>query len=58
MLVKLTPDGSDEDEAKCKVCPRDFGFPDKKLKIATFTCQQLETGFALRYHAMAMMIFA
>ena len=43
MLVKLTPDGSDEDEAKCKVCPRDFGFPDKKLKIATFTCQHRYT---------------
>jgi len=27
------PDGSDEEETKCKVCPRDFGYPPDKLKV-------------------------
>ncbi len=26
-------DGSDEEETKCKACPRDFGFPEDKLKV-------------------------
>jgi hypothetical protein len=27
------PDGSDEEETKCKACPRDFGYPADKLKV-------------------------
>jgi hypothetical protein len=27
------PDGSDEEETKCKVCPRGFGYPANKLKV-------------------------
>jgi hypothetical protein len=27
------PDGSDEEETKCQVCPRDFGYPADKLKV-------------------------
>ncbi len=26
-------DGSDEEETKCQVCPRDFGYPADKLKV-------------------------
>jgi hypothetical protein len=38
------PDGSDEEETKCKACPRDFGYPEDKLKIATFSCRHRYTG--------------
>jgi hypothetical protein len=27
------PDRSDEEETKCKACPRDFGYPADKLKV-------------------------
>ncbi len=28
------PDGSDEEETKCQACPRSFGYPTDKLKVA------------------------
>ena len=37
------PDGSDENEY-CKVCPRETGFPPKKLRISTFACKHRDTG--------------
>jgi len=38
------PDGSDEIEEECKLCPRKYGFPTDKLKYATFPCKHRYTG--------------
>ncbi len=35
------PDGSDEEETKCKVCPRDFGYPANKLKVYKYVIHML-----------------
>jgi hypothetical protein len=38
------PDRSDEEETKCRVCPRNFGYPAEKLSFATFSCKHRYTG--------------